>query len=1033
MSEAKTLRLSKVAKELNVGISTIAEFLSAKGHVTEANPNTKIDEAQHALVLKQFASDQQVKEKSRQMGTVSLPKGSVTIEDKLREEKKERFDELPSEVLIKDTSLKSETAVKKPVVEEKQEEVAPVVPKVETPAPSIPEEAPEAPAPPPVEIPPMVVVPEIPAVKEEPPVEKPAEEPQQKAPAEDNAPGLRVLGKIDLEDRKKKPAPKPKAPEPEVKPKAEEKPATPVVEKPAPVAEKPASTPVTPAPPAAPVATTPTPPAEPETPKAPPARQEPEMIRGTVEKLEGPTILGKIVLPVDGNRRGGSSQSAADAKKKRKRIQTPPVQKVNPGAPGQNQGQGQGQRTGGPGGQNRPGGGPNRPGGGPNRPGGGPGGQNRPGGGPNRPGGGPNRGRTPEPKVELTEEQIQKQIKETLARLSERGKGRHVKLRREKRAEFRERQQEEAAEIERDNRILKVTEFVSASQLSQMMEVPVTDIISACMSLGLFVSINQRLDAETISIIAEEFGFDVRFVTADIQEAIAEQEDREEDRISRPPVVTVMGHVDHGKTSLLDYVRKANVIAGEAGGITQHIGAYGVQLEDGRLITFIDTPGHEAFTAMRARGAQITDVAIIVIAADDSVMPQTIEAINHARAANVPMVFAINKIDKPGANPDKIREALAQMNILVEEWGGKFQCQEISAKQGLNIDKLLEKVLLEAEMLELKANPKLRATGVVIEAQLDKGRGYVCTLLVQNGTLGQSDVVLAGPYSGRVKALFNERGSKADEAGPSMPVRMLGLSGAPQAGDRFNVMEDEREAREIATKRQQLQREQGIRAKKHITLDEIGRRIAIGDFKQLNIIIKGDTDGSIEALTDALLKLSTENIQVNVIHKSVGAISESDVLLASASDAIIVGFQVRPNTSARKLAEKEEIDIRHYSVIYQAIDEVKAAMEGMLAPEVEEKVTANVEIREVFVITKVGAVAGCYVLDGKIARNHKIRIIRDGIVVHTGKLSSLKRFKDDVKEVATGYECGLTVDRFDAIKVGDIIEAYEEVEVKRKL
>lgn len=1019
MSEAKTLRLSKVAKELNVGISTIAEFLSAKGHVTEANPNTKIDEAQHVLVLKQFASDQQVKEKSRQVGIVSLPKGSVTIEDKLREDKKERFDELPSEVLIKDTSLKSEPQMKRAVAEEKPEDVPAPAPTAEVAPPNLV----------PVEAPPVASIPEPPAVKEAAPA---AEQNPTPAPV-DSASGLKVLRKIDLEDRRKKQAPKTKIQRPEVTLKAEDKPV------PATVAQAPKA-PIAPLPPPP----NQTPEASKEDPAAEaskPTRQEPEMMRGTVEKLEGPTILGKIILPVDNSRRGGNSQSAADAKKKRKRIQTPTTQKVNPGAPGQNQGQGPrpnpGQRPGGPGGPggpNRPGGGPNRPGGGPNRPGGpgGPGGANRPG-GPNRPAGGPNRGRTPEPKVELTEEQIQKQIKETLARLSERGKGRQVKLRREKRAEYRERQQEVAAEIERDNRILKVTEFVSASQLSQMMEVPVTDIISACMSLGLFVSINQRLDAETISIIAEEFGFDVRFVTADIQEAIAEQEDRQEDRISRPPVVTVMGHVDHGKTSLLDYVRKANVIAGEAGGITQHIGAYGVQLEDGRYITFIDTPGHEAFTAMRARGAQITDVAIIVIAADDSVMPQTIEAINHARAANVPMVFAINKMDKPGANPEKIREALAQMNILVEDWGGKFQCQEISAKQGLNIDKLLEKVLLEAEMLELMANPKLRASGVVIEAQLDKGRGYVCTLLVQNGTLGPSDVVLAGPYSGRVKALFNERGSKADEAGPAIPVRMLGLSGAPQAGDRFNVMEDEREAREIATKRQQLQREQGIRAKKHITLDEIGRRIAIGDFKQLNIIIKGDTDGSIEALTDALLKLSTTNIQINVIHKSVGAISESDVLLASASDAIIVGFQVRPNTSARRLAEKEEIDIRHYSVIYQAIDEVKAAMEGMLAPEVEEKVTANVEIREVFVITKVGAVAGCYVLDGKIARNHKIRIIRDGIVVHTGKLSSLKRFKDDAKEVATGYECGLTIDRFDAIKVGDIIEGYEEVEVKRKL
>lgn len=566
-----------------------------------------------------------------------------------------------------------------------------------------------------------------------------------------------------------------------------------------------------------------------------------------------------------------------------------------------------------------------------------------------------------------------------------------------------------------------------------MMGVPVTNIISACMSLGLFVSINQRLDAETISIIAEEFGFTVNFVSAEIQEAIIEDVDLPEDLATRSPVVTVMGHVDHGKTSLLDHIRKSNVIAGESGGITQHIGAYSVELENGRHITFIDTPGHEAFTAMRARGAQITDVAIIVIAADDSVMPQTIEAINHAKAANVPIVFAINKIDKPGANPDKIREALAAMNYLVEDWGGKYQCQEISAKQGLNVEQLLDKVLLEADMLDLKANANKRAVGVVIEATLDKGRGYTCTLLVQNGTLHVGDVVLAGPYSGRVKAMFNERGSKIDSIGPATPVRMLGLSGAPQAGDRFNVMEDEREAREIAVKRLQLQREQGMRAKKHITLDEIGRRIAIGDFQQLNIIIKGDTDGSVEALSDSLLKLSTENIQVNIIHKSVGAISESDVLLASASDAIIIGFQVRPMGSAKKLAEKEEIDIRNYSVIYQAIDEIKAAMEGMLAPEFQEKVVANVEVRDVFTITKVGTVAGCYVLDGKIFRNSKVRIIRDGIVLHTGKLSSLKRFKEDVKEVNFGYECGLTFDRFNDVQVGDIIEAFEEVEVKRKL
>ena len=565
------------------------------------------------------------------------------------------------------------------------------------------------------------------------------------------------------------------------------------------------------------------------------------------------------------------------------------------------------------------------------------------------------------------------------------------------------------------------------------MDVPVTSIISACMSLGMFVSINQRLDAEAITIIAEEFGYKVEFVSADAQEVLEEEADSPEDLRPRPPVVTVMGHVDHGKTSLLDRVRDANVIAGEAGGITQHIGAYSVQQEDGKYITFIDTPGHEAFTAMRARGAKVTDVAIIVIAADDSVMPQTTEAINHAQAAGVPMVFAFNKIDKPGANPDKIREALANMNLLVEEWGGKYQSQEISAKQGKGIKELLDKVLLEAEMLDLKANPAKRGLGTVIEASLDKGRGFVCTILVQNGSIKVGDVILAGPFSGRIKAMFNERGAKIETAGPSTPVRILGLSGAPQAGDLFNIMEDEREARDIANKRQQLLREQGMRTRKHITLDEIGRRIAIGDFKQLNIIIKGDTDGSVQALTDSLLKLSTENIVVNVIHQAVGAISESDVMLASASDAIIIGFNVRPAANAKKLAEKEEIDIRHYSIIYKAIEEVKDAMEGLLEPTLVEKVTSNIEVRAVFRISKVGTIAGCYVLDGKVERKNKVRVIRDGIVVHTGELDSLKRFKDDVKEVSAGYECGLSLRNFNDIQEGDIIETYEEVEVKRKL
>jgi len=639
-----------------------------------------------------------------------------------------------------------------------------------------------------------------------------------------------------------------------------------------------------------------------------------------------------------------------------------------------------------------------------------------------------------ESKPALTDEEIQAQIKETLARLSQQGqKSKTAKYRREKRSEIRERMAEEQEQIQAEKSVLKVTEFVSANELAQMMSINVTQVIATCMQLGLFVSINQRLDAETIAIVAEEFGYKIEFVSAEEQEDLEEGKDDPEDMLPRPPVVTVMGHVDHGKTSLLDYVRKANVVAGEAGGITQHIGAYKVKLHDDKKITFLDTPGHEAFTAMRARGSKLADVAIIVVAADDSVMPQTKEAINHAQAANVPMVFAINKIDKPGAAPDKIREALAQMNILVEEWGGKFQCQEISAKQGKNIDLLLEKVLLEADMLQLNANPNRLATGAVIEATMEEGRGYVANILVQSGTLHVGDVVLAGPHSGRVRAMFNERGQKVTEAGPSTPIKMLGLSGAPQAGDKIVVMEDEREAREIANRRLQLQREQGMRTKKHITLDEIGRRLAIGDFKELNIIVKGDVDGSIEALADSLLKLSTQKVQVNIIHKSVGAISESDVMLASASNAIIVGFQVRPTGSARKLAEDEQIDVRLYSIIYDAINEVKAAMEGMLAPEYQEKITCNIEIREVFNITKVGTVAGCYVLDGKVTRNTKVRVIRDGIVIHSGSLGSLKRFKDDVKEVVSGYECGLNIEGFNDIKAGDIIEGYEMVEVKAKL
>jgi translation initiation factor IF-2 len=638
-------------------------------------------------------------------------------------------------------------------------------------------------------------------------------------------------------------------------------------------------------------------------------------------------------------------------------------------------------------------------------------------------------------KTVVNEEDVQKQIKETLARLAGTNKkGKGSKYRRDKRESINMRQQEQAQRERDEESVLKLTEFVTVSELAVMMDVSVNQVIGTCMSIGMMVSINQRLDAETINIVAEEFGFSTEYVSADVIEAIGEEEvDTEEDLLPRAPIVTVMGHVDHGKTSLLDYIRKANVIAGEAGGITQHIGAYNVKLENGQRITFLDTPGHEAFTAMRARGAKVTDLAIIIVAADDNVMPQTIEAINHASAANVPMVFAINKVDKPGANPEKIKETLAQMNYLVEDWGGKYQSHDISAKSGAGVAELLEKVLLEAELLDLKANPNKRAIGSVIESTLDKGRGFVSTILVQNGTLRQGDVVLAGTYFGKVKAMFNERNQRITEAKPAEPVLILGLNGAPQAGDNFNVLATEQEARSVANKREQLQREQSIRTKKHFTLDELGRRIALGDFKELNIIVKGDVDGSVEALSDSLLKLSTENIQVNVIHKAVGAISDSDILLAAASNAIICGFQVRPTSTARKMAEKEEIDIRLYSIIYDAIEEIKSAMEGMLSPEIKEEITATVEIREVFKITKVGTVAGCLVREGKIKRGNKVRIIRDGIVVYTGELESLKRFKEDVKEVGTNYECGLNIKGYNDIRVGDMVESFEETEVKKTL
>ncbi|MCB0477353.1 MAG: translation initiation factor IF-2 [Crocinitomicaceae bacterium] len=721
-----------------------------------------------------------------------------------------------------------------------------------------------------------------------------------------------------------------------------------------------------------------------ETPKK--EEEDVETIKVQTKKLSGPTVVGKIELPAERERSKPSSSDddSADGKRKRKRIKKVNVEKqakFNKQNPPKQQG-----------------------------------------------------GKKKIEKAEVSEADIQKEVKETLARLSgQGGKSKAAKLRREKRESIAAKKEEELMKAEAEKNILKLSEFVTVSELASMMSVSPTEVISTLMSIGIFASINQRLDAETITMVAEDYGYATEFVSAEVQESIPVVEDQEDELKPRPPIVTVMGHVDHGKTSLLDYVRNADVTSGEAGGITQHIGAYQVKLKDGNVITFLDTPGHEAFTAMRARGANVTDVAIIIIAADDNVMPQTKEAISHAQAAGVPMVFAINKIDVAGANPDRIREELSTMNILVEDWGGKYQCQEISAKKGTGVDELLEKVLLEAEMLDLKANPDKNALGTVIESSLDKGRGYVTTVLVEAGTLRVGDIILAGRFYGKVKAMQDERGKRIKEVGPSGPVSILGLNGSPSAGDKFHIFDDEKEAKTIANKREQLFREQGLRTQKHITLDEIGRRLAIGDFQELNVIVKGDVDGSVEALSDSLLKLSTDQIQVNIVHKGVGQISESDVLLATASDAIIIGFQVRPSASARKLAENEEIDIRMYSVIYKAIEEIKSAMEGMLSPDIEEKITGSAEIRETFKISKVGTIAGCFVTEGNINRNSNVRIIRDGIVIYTGELGSLKRFKDDVKEVKHGYECGLNIDKFNDIKVGDVVEAFEEVEVEKKL
>lgn len=907
----KTVRLSKVTRDFNLGVHTVVEFLASKGHAVEENPNAKIPGDLYALLEKEFGQDKAEKQASKQV----------------IQERQER------EVV----ALASAPAVEPvPVI------VAPPV-AAAAPAP-IPAPVPAAPEAPKAALP---VEPE-PVSKAKPTEPVPESDGVIRAKTQTFA-GPKTVGKIDLDAGKKPKAPKTVAP-------------------------------ATPAPAPAPViASVPVPAPKVEVPvkSAPVVPQEPETIRVNVERLTGPKTIGKIELPKERERKPSDRDKDRG---RRKRIVKPGP--VDVGRVVQHE-----QRT-----------------------------------PPARPG-------------ELDENAVKRKVSETLARLTGggAGRGRGAKRKGDKRQERYQRREEEDQARQLAGKTLQVTEFVTASELASMMDVPVTDIIKAYFSLGMMVSINQRLDAETLAVIADEYGFKVEFVGADVQDTTVEEADEPERVVSRAPIVTVMGHVDHGKTSLLDHIRKANVIAGEAGGITQHIGAYSVTLDNGKRIAFLDTPGHEAFTAMRARGAQVTDIAIIVIAADDSVMPQTREAINHAQAAGVPMVFAFNKIDKPGANAEKIREQLSQMNILVEEWGGKFQSQEISAKKGQGIDQLLDKVLLEADMLDLKADPGKRAAGVVIESTLEMGKGYVTTLLVEGGTLHKGDILLVGQFSGRVRNMFNERGQQIAEAGPSVPVSILGLDGAPNAGDRFQVMTDDREARLIATRRHQLQREQGIRTHKHITLDEIGRRLAIGDFKELNVIVKGDVDGSVEALTDSLLKLSTESIKVNVIHKAVGPIAESDVLLASASNAIIIGFQVRPTVGARKLAENEEIDIRLYSIIYDAIEELKQAMEGMLAPKEVEKVVGTAEVRETFRISKVGMVAGCYVLDGKIARNNKVRLIRNGIVVYTGDLSDLKRFKDDAKEVQHGYECGLSIKNFNDIKVGDTIEAFVMEEVKRTL
>lgn len=977
----KPVRLSKAAREFNLGIGTIVDFLESKGISVDAKPNTKLDPDVYAIVRGNFQGDKDDKEAAQRSSVNKVERESINLSSarkpvlKSPEPEPEAIDlsifrksDVQPEVRRSNGEVEKEASIKAAAEKEATEKAAQVAQaKAAADAEAAANRA-EAEAE-------AAIALAAKAVEQKEAADKAA---SKKAEADKNvikakasvSKGIKVVGKVDFAAQAKE-AEEKKALAAVARAKAKAEAEKIVVKSAIPTIEDPSTN-------------------EENTENT----SDDLVVKTKIEKLSGPKVVGKIDLPVE------KKKSKDDGKRKRVRVKKIDVKK-QANAPAPSRGATRPARAPGPRGPAR---------------------------------GQRTRGAAAKgPKKEVTQDDIKKEIRDTLARLSGGRKSKSSKMRRAKRKDIRDRSDDEIVRQQLEETILKLTEFVTVAELATMMDKSVNDVISACMMLGIMVSINQRLDSETITMIAEDFGFEVEFVSSDLEDAIEVEADHEDDLVSRPPIITVMGHVDHGKTSLLDYIRKANVIAGEAGGITQHIGAYSVLVESGEQITFLDTPGHEAFTAMRARGAQVTDLAIIVIASDDAVMPQTKEAIHHAQAAEIPMIFALNKMDREEANPDRIKKELSEMNILVEEWGGKYQCQEISAKQGTNIEELLEKVLLEAEMLDLKANPNKRAIGTVVESTLDKGRGYVTNLLVESGTLRVGDPILAGQFSGKIRAMFDERGNRVDEAGPSSPISVLGFDGAPSAGDNFNVFEQSLEARTIATKRQQLQREQGVRTQKSVTLEELGRRIAVGEFKELNLIVKGDVDGSIEALSDSLEKLSTEKVQVKIIHKAVGQITESDILLASASSAYIIGFQVRPSATARKLAEEEEVQIKLYSVIYKAIEEMRDAMEGLLSAKIEENIVGSAEIRETFKISKLGTIAGCIVNEGKILRSSRVRVLREGIVVYTGLLGSLKRFKDDAKEVVKGYECGLNIDKFNDIKVGDVIEAYEEVEIKQTL